>query len=160
MYGEKTCLDSNNYASPQIVPILLWSVALPGPWLAGGAEIKVSSIPCCKQRGVNSLQDDRCLQSVGYYSFLCLPIQLPLGIAVVPCNGNLTQQFGNRGMHPVLTFFAKINRAVPGQLCTHAHELESVFSEKCYGDTLKRVCIQVARISIFDNITRAICLIP
>ncbi|KAI9545258.1 hypothetical protein NQZ68_037838 [Dissostichus eleginoides] len=47
------------------------SVSLPGPWRAGRSEIKVSPIPRCKQRGVNSLQDDRCLQSAGYYSFLC-----------------------------------------------------------------------------------------
>ena len=65
------------------------------------------------------------------------PSQLPLGIAVVPCKGNLTQQFGNRGMHPVLTFFAKINMAVLGQLCTRAWELESMFSKKRHGDSLK-----------------------
>ncbi|KAJ4925219.1 hypothetical protein JOQ06_017954, partial [Pogonophryne albipinna] len=47
------------------------SVYLPGPRRAGRSEIKVSPIPRCKQRGVNSLQDDRCLQSAGYYSFLC-----------------------------------------------------------------------------------------
>lgn len=84
--------------------------------ITGRAEIKVSSIPRCKQRGVNSLQDDRCLQSVGFCSFLCRfsPVDFPSGIAAVPCNGNLTQQFGNRGMRPVLTFFVKINRAVAG----------------------------------------------
>lgn len=49
-----------------------------------GAEIKVSPIPCCKQRGVNSLQDNRCLQSVGYYSFLCrFSPRPPSGIAAV-----------------------------------------------------------------------------
>ncbi|KAK1885002.1 Protein phosphatase 1J, partial [Dissostichus eleginoides] len=55
------------------------SVSLPGPRRAGRSEIKVSPIPRCKQRGVNSLQDDRCLQSAGYYSFLCRfsPISSP-----------------------------------------------------------------------------------
>lgn len=46
------------------------------------AGIKVSSIPCCKRRGVNSLQDDRCLQSTGYSGFLCR--FSPSGIAAVP----------------------------------------------------------------------------
>eukprot|EP00064_Thunnus_orientalis_P008802 superscaffoldBa00001073_g8825 len=77
------------------------NVALPGPWLAGVAEIKVSSIPCCKQRGVNSLQDDRCLQSVGYYSFLCRfsPCQLPSGIAAIPCNDSKAPLLTGVGAH-------------------------------------------------------------
>lgn len=50
------------------------------------AGIKVSSIPSCKRRGVNSPQDDRCLQSAGYSGFLCRSPQSapPSGIAAVP----------------------------------------------------------------------------
>lgn len=71
-------------SNPQVVSSSLWSVALPGPRAAG---IKVSPIPSCKRRGVNSPQDDRCLQSAGYSGFLCRfspQSAPPSGIAAVP----------------------------------------------------------------------------
>lgn len=79
-----------------------------------------------------------------------LPTQLPSGIAAVPCNGNLTQQFGNRGMRPVLTFFVKINRAVLGQLCTRAQELRTNVCR----DNLKHTHARVVRISIYLTVSQ------
>lgn len=122
------------------MPSLLWPVALPGTRLSRVAQIKVSSIPCCKQRGAKCLQDDRCLQSAGYYSFLCrfFLVSPPSGIAVIPSNGNLIQQSGNREMHLVLIFFAKINRTVLWQLCAHAQSL--CLYPQCFVDTSMSEC--------------------
>lgn len=62
-------------------------VMVSGSARSRAAGIKVSSIPSCKRRGVNSPQDDRCLQSAGYSSFLCRfspQSAPPSGIAAVP----------------------------------------------------------------------------